>query len=421
MQYHLIFAIIVAIASFAAFVNDRYLKLPKIVALTTMSILIAILINYLMLLDIPFIANLKNILSNINFKVTVLDIMLGYLLFAGSLTVNSLELKKYSSSIIYLAFIGVIISTVIIGMSMYYISNLLKLKFSFYNCLMFGALVSPTDPIGVISIFQSMRVKLTATKVKIIGEALFNDAAVILLLVILTGFNPNYPTPNMTILQLTVHVLEEVFGGVLCGLFLGYITAIILSKTHDDEVILLITITLASAGYMLATIINVSAPLTMIISGLFLGYSSQIERFHIKTGALIHSFWEIIDKFLNTLLFILIGVEILTIKVTGLLIMLSIVMFVIIILTRVIILIIPKFYNWKFLVKGKVLSVNWKESAVLCWGGVRGAISIALALDIYHFPTKLITITYITVVLSIIIQGTTVKHLVRRLFPNKFL
>ena len=187
MNFHVIFCMLVCITAISAFVNERFFKLPKTIALTIISVLISVSVTQLIKFYPDIISPLHKILSGVNFRTTVLDVMLGYLLFAGSLHINAIELKKNVFIVLYLATIGVITSTLLTGFILWYISNIFNFELALADCLIFGAIISPTDPIAVMSFFQNTRKSLQPLKVKITGEALFNDAVSILLLVILVG------------------------------------------------------------------------------------------------------------------------------------------------------------------------------------------------------------------------------------------
>lgn len=409
---------LVCITAISAYLNNRYFKLPKTIALTIISVLISIIVTQLIKLYPNIILPIHTLLSSVNFRITVLEVMLGYLLFAGALHINSIELRKNVLSVIYLASIGVIISTVLTGCILYYFSNIFNFNLSLADCLIFGAIISPTDPIAVMSFFRNTKKSLTHIKVKIIGEALFNDAVSILLLVILVGVLYNKDYANFSIDNISLNLAQEVFGGIIWGVFLGYTSSYFLSKTNDNEASILITIAVASAGYVIASYLHISGPITMVISGLLIGSYSKKQKFSIKTTESLNQFWSLVDGILNAFLFVLLGLELLTININLSSFFISMVGLVVIFIARFISILIPNIFKFKHVTKPNNFLIMWKENFILWWGGVRGAISIALALATPGLPPYLIGITYLIVIMSILLQGSTLKFIMDKLFSS---
>jgi len=416
MSYHGIFAAVVLVTALAAFLNERYLRLPKAIALTIISLTISIIVTNLLRFNSDWASSIHSILSGVNFRTTVLDVMLGYLLFASSLRINVLNLRRHLSSILYLASIGVITSTLFTGFLLWFISNALHFSLTLPDCLIFGALISPTDPVAVNSVFQSTKNVSEKTKTKIIGESLFNDAAGILLLVILVRIFYLNGGVSLTFGSISIMFIKEAFGGVIWGLIVGYITAQFLCKTEDQEVSILLTLATAGCGYILANTIHISGPISMVIAGLVVGSYSKKQKFSKKTSEYLDNFWALVDDLLNALLFVLIGLEMLTISVHYTTIIMGIIGIVIVMLARFGSIILP--HTIYVLLDYKKRSYNWPEISILCWGGIRGAISIALAIAISGIPSQLIAMTYFLVIFSILIQGSSLKWLVEKLYPT---
>jgi CPA1 family monovalent cation:H+ antiporter len=341
--------------------------------------------------------------------------MLGYLLFAGALHINAIELRKNVFSVLYLASIGVITSTVLTGFILWYISNIFNFNLQLSDCLIFGAIISPTDPIAVMSFFKGTKKSLGHIKVKITGEALFNDAVSILLLVILVGVFYNKNFADFSINNIGLSLVQEVAGGITWGIFLGYAASYFLARTDDNEATILITIAVASTGYIIANYLHVSGPITMIISGLLIGSFAKKQRFSIKTSNSLNQFWSLVDGILNAFLFVLIGLEFLTIDINLSAAFISVIGLFIIFIARLASILLLNLFKVKHIVQSNNLLVMWKESFILCWGGVRGAISIALALATPGLPPYLIGITYLIVIMSILLQGSTLKLIMNRL------
>lgn len=417
MSYHSIFAIIVLVTALAAFFNERYLKLPKTIALTIISLTISIIVTNLLRFNSDWATYIHSILSSVDFRTTVLDVMLGYLLFASSLRMNVLNLRRHLSSIMYLASIGVITSTLFTGFLLWLISSTLQFPLTLPDCLIFGALISPTDPIAVSSVFQTTKNVPERTKTKITGESLFNDAAGILLLVILVRVFYLNNGANLTFNSISLLVVKEALGGVVWGLIVGYITAKFLCKTKDQEVSILLTIASSSCGYILANSVHISGPITMVIAGLVVGNYSRKQKFSRKTREYLDNFWILVDDILNALLFVLIGLEMLTISVHYTTIIMGIIGICVVMLARFGSILLPN--TIYILCDYKNRRYNWPEISMLCWGGIRGAISIALAIAIPGIPSQLIAMTYFLVIFSILIQGSSFKWLIEKLYPTK--
>ena len=381
MGYQILFSMLVIISALASFINSKYLKLPKSIGLTLTTLLISLVVLILLKIFPDWFLPVKDLLSGVDFKDIVLNTMLSYLLFAGSLHVNSIDLKQEFFPILKLASLGVIISTLITAVFVHYISILLNFTISFPMCLVFGALISPTDPIAVLAVFKTTKSISQSTKTKIIGEALFNDAAGILLFIVLLGIV--YSHDSVSLFSLSTTLLQQALGGLLLGFILGKFVSFFLRMIDDKEVAILFTLALSSSGFILASAIDVSQAITMVIAGLVIGHDMKTKNFAKKTIVSLDSFWELVDEVLNSFLFVLIGLEMLTIDFNIKLICIGILSFIAIFIARyisvssILINCITFFYN-----KNLSKKAYWKENLLMSWGGIRGGISIALALMI---------------------------------------
>lgn len=419
MGYQLLFSMLVIISALASFINSKYLKLPKSIGLTLTTLLISLVVLILLKIFPDWFLPVKDLLSGVDFKDIVLNTMLSYLLFAGSLHVNSIDLKQELFPILRLASLGVVISTLMTAILVHYISILLNFTISFPMCLVFGALISPTDPIAVLAVFKTTKSISQSTKTKIIGEALFNDAAGILLFIVLLGIV--YSHESVSLFSLSTTLLQQSVGGLLLGFILGKFVSFFLRMIDDKEVAILFTLALSSSGFILASALDVSQAITMVIAGLVIGHDMKTKNFAKKTIVSLDSFWELVDEVLNSFLFVLIGLEMLTIDFNIKLICISILSFIAIFIARyisvssILINCITFFYNKNFSKKA-----YWKENLLMSWGGIRGGISIALALMIpENNSNSIITLTYVVVILSIVLQGSTFKWIVTKLYPKK--
>ena len=413
MPIQYLIAMLICVTALASYINNLYIKLPKSIGLTVLTLFISSLILAMALIDQDIMLPIKNSLSGINFNATVMDGMLSFLLFGGSININTLELSKHKRTIGALATVGVVLTCLLLGYSTWYLANLLHFHINILPCLIFGALIAPTDPICIMSIMKKTCLP-NSIRMRITGEALFNDAAGIILFVLLSQLLTG------TIQQLewkyvTWLLIQEGAGGILLGYLLGVITSYFLRKVNDNETAITLTLALVTGGYVLATYLHTSGPVAMVVSGLVIGDQCRKPHFSASTVKKLYSFWELVEDILNSFLFTLIGLEVLSLDFNFEIIWLGLITFVITIIIRAVSITMP------ILILEKVKKGTFKMIAVMSWGGLRGGISIALALSIPDMQYKgaIISITYIVVVLSIIIQGLSLQPLLKKLYPQK--
>lgn len=409
MTYHEIFAILTLMTALASFFNDRYLKLPKTIALIIVSGVIAVVVGILRGYYPYIVDPIHNVITSVDFKTTILDLMLGYLLFASSLHVDAVVLKKYAKSVVYLASVGVLISTFITGYSLWLLLQYFSINIPLGQCLVFGALISPTDAIAVLSVFKTVTNVPERLKMVIIGEGLFNDAAGITLLFFLSGIV--FFNQPVTLHSVSTEILRDAGGGAIFGWILGYITEQLLKRTKNAEVATLLTIAACSFGYVMSYKLHLSGVITVVVEGLVIGFYSRKHRLSARSSLVVVNFWELVDEILNAFLFMLIGLAMLTIEVSQHTLVIGVSTVVIILFARFCSIWIPH----------RILAIFWKkerkhiftDSILLTWGGIRGGISIALALSISGLDDDLVAIAYVAVVSSILLQGSTFKWAIK--------
>lgn len=417
MHYHTIFAMMILVTAIATFINERYLNLPRAIAVMIVSLVLSIIITQLIKLSPQIISPIHKILSGVDFKATVLDVLLGYILFAGSLQANSISLKRNYLAISYLAIVGVIISVIITGYLFWSINLLFKFHFTLIECFMFGAVISPTDPISVLSILQKTKNVPEHTKTKITGEALFNDAAGVLILLLLVRLsNLTAGGVNMTLIGISYHLITEVLGAVVWGYFIGVSTSFFLSRTNDQEVGIFLTTAASTCGYIVANSLHISGIITMIIAGLVIGSYSKQHKFSKETVFTVNSFWTLIDGLINAVLFVIIGLELLTFNIDINIIIKSFIAIFIVLIARFCSMVVPTLLSVAS--DKKRYSFNWSEIFLLTWGGVRGAISIALAMSIPNISNQIVAMIYLIVIFSIIVQGSTFQYIANKIYKN---
>lgn len=409
-NFHLLIILILFIATIAAFFNEKILKLSETTGLTIFSILFSFIITiglkYSMDHSIfKFLNHLELSIKTIQFQEIVLNYLVGYLLFATTLHVNVVKLKSIAKNIAYLATIGVVISAFITGYLLYFLLHFLNIDIPLSSCLIFGALISPTDPIAVMGVLKNNKNIPIHTQRKILGESLFNDATGILLLTILiTIFTSNgiigVNVQHLDYNEILKLFFNEVILTLALALFVGwFIGKKIISRTNSSSTALLLTLFSSGFVYNLCNIYHLSSPLAMVVLGLTLGHYLRATKLD---NTKIDDFWNIVDDLLNTCLFVLIGLKVLTIDLDLYWFLIGGIVIFVIMFARYISIIIPSLF-----IKSRYenfYNVN-KKSLLMTLGGVRGGISLALALSIIGLPNILIYITYSVVVLSIVCQS----------------
>jgi len=410
MDYFLIITELVVLAAVFGYINVRFIKLPTTIGLMVITILFTFGVFALSYFDSTLLNAEKYIINHIDFKTVLLDIMLSFLLFAGALHTNFEQLKIQRWPVLVFATLGILVSTFLVGIGVYYGIQLIGFEISFIYCLLFGALISPTDPIAVLGILKKAGVpkKLEA---KIVGESLFNDGVGVV--VFLTIFNIAVKgNGNVAPIEILELFGQEVIGGIALGLLLGWVTYRLMKSIDDYDIEVIITLAAVMAGTAIAQKLHLSAPLAMVTAGLMVGNDTIRNSAMSKiTESYVDKFWELIDILLNTILFVLIGMEILVLTFETHYLLAGLIAIPIVLVCRYLSLIIP--VN----IFKKKLDFVPNTSLIMTWGGLRGGISIALALgltDTMHREFFLV-MTYVVVVFSIIVQGLTVGKLVKKL------
>ncbi len=407
------FSIIFSIAAFFSFVNYKWLKLPATIGLMLMSLVTVILITLSKSLFPEFYIFFCDIVTNTDFKTLLLDGILSFLLFAGAIHVNLGQLLKEKWAIILFATLGVLISTFIVGSLTYVASNALSIELSFLHALLFGALISPTDPIAVMAILKKANIA-KSLGIKIEGESLFNDGVGVVVFsgILILATATGETLEGSVGAEIGTLFLEEAVGGILYGVVLGFVGLKSIKAVEENpQLAVMISLAIVMGGYAIASIIHVSGPLAMVVAGILIGNKINLASNKNDTQKLLNNFWEVIDDVFNGILFVLIGLAIHLLKFNLTYLFLGAIAILIVLLARFISVSIP--YS---LLKHKE-STPLKTIAVLSWGGLRGGISIALALSLEVISSELIVyITYIVVLFSIIVQGLSIGSFVKRIY-----
>ncbi|MEX6689761.1 sodium:proton antiporter [Danxiaibacter flavus] len=408
MDLYNTFSIVIVLAAFTAFINQRFFKLPNAIGV----MIIAAILSLLLLLTsnifpVLFRDSFK-LLQTVNFSQLLISILLNFLLFAGTIRIRITDLHQHQLSVILFSTLSVVISTFIVGFLMYIILQALHMNVPLLQCLLFGALISPTDPVSVLSILKDAKMS-KSLETKIAGESLFNDGvALLLFFTILRSVHD--PGASITIKEISYIFFKEAVGGLVLGVVLGFIALRTVKGIDDHNIEVMITLAVVMGGYLLAKKLNVSAPLTMVAAGIFIGNYGKKYAMSPVSRDYLDKFWELIEEILNVILFALIGFEILFIKHFQYYWVAGIASIGIVLFARFISLWLPSFV---IRLREKMnLYILW----FLTWGGLRGGISIALALSLsqgLHKDLFLFT-TYCVVLFSIVVQGLSIERLARR-------
>lgn len=413
MDYFLIATVLVVLSALFGYINVRFLKLPNTIGLMLISIVFTLVVFGLSYFDDTLLNAEKYVIASIDFRSLLLDILLSFMLFAGALHTDFERLSAQRWPVIVFATLGVISATFIIGALMFMAFGLCGLAVPFIICLLFGALISPTDPIAVLGILKKAGVP-EKLETKIVGESLFNDGVgVVIFLTIyqIAGMDSGQANP-VDILRLFG---QEVAGGLLLGLLLGLIAYYFMKRINDYQIEVIITLALVMSGTVAAQALHLSAPLAMVTAGLVIGNSRIRESaMSVQTEKYVDMFWELVDMLLNTVLFVLIGMELLLLTYESRYLLAGLLAIPVVLLGRFLSLWLPiRFFR-------KRLDFVPHTHSVMTWGGLRGGISIALALGLADGMERelLLFVTYVVVVFSILVQGLTLEKLVKKRYQT---
>jgi CPA1 family monovalent cation:H+ antiporter len=407
MQLFHIIAVLITLAAVFSWVNHRFLHMPTAIGLMAIALLMSIVLIVLGQLGYNEVeGQVRWMLTSIDFNATLLHGMLSFLLFAGALHINLEDLAEQRVVIAILATASVVGATFLIGFGAWYISALFDLRIPLVYCLLFGALISPTDPIAVLGVLKSAGAS-KSLETKIAGESLFNDGiAVVVFLVIAEAA---MGTEIITFYSILHIFAMEVVGGALYGLLLGGLAFWMLKKVDNYSVEILITLAMTTGGYALAEILHLSAPIAIVIAGLLIGNHGRRLAMSSSTREHLDTFWELTDEILNAVLFVLIGLEVVLLSLNSSYLLAGLLTIPLVLTARFVSVALPIGIMRRF------RSFSPGVVSILTWGGLRGGISVALALSLPHGDIRngLVTITYVVVVFSILVQGLTLAPLVR--------
>jgi len=412
MDLFTISAALITIAAGFSYFNYRFIKLPTTIGVMLISLVgsIVLVVMHKMGWYVGF--HSEDFLRSIDFEDTIFRGMLSFLLFAGALHVNLADLKSRRRIIGVLATFGVILSTLLVGAATWVVLSVVGLSMSFIYCLLFGALISPTDPIAVLGILKSAGVE-KKLETKITGESLFNDGVgvVVFIVILELAGGEGGSEGGVDALNIARLFAQEALGGALFGFVIGYIAYRMLKQVDNYQVEIMITLATVMGGYALASAMHLSAPIAIVVAGLLVGNHGRQYGMSEKTRHHVDIFWELIDEILNAVLFVLMGLEVLVLTFTAQYLLAGL-------------LLVPLVLVARFISVGLPVSLMRRTTdfspgtvRIMTWGGLRGGISVALALSVPPGPERdlIIAVTYVIVVFSILVQGLTLGRMVRRL------
>ncbi len=397
--------VLVCLAALFSYVNERFLKLPATIGLMALGLSFSLIMVALGTIGIPVHRQAVAFMQRIDFNETLMHGLLSFLLFAGALHFNVRNLFGQKWFIGTLASVGVALSTCLVGVLTYYAFGLIDVEIPFLYCLLFGALISPTDPIAVLGILKKAGAP-KSLETKIVGESLFNDGVGVVVFLVLLGVATRGMTDPADVGLL---FLEEVGGGALLGAALGFLTATMMRTIDDYRVEILLTLALVMGGYALADALHMSGPIAVVVAGLVIGSHARHSAMSETTRQYLDTFWELVDELLNAVLFVLIGLEILALTFEGRYLAAGLIGIPIVLAARFISVAVPLhlFRLWR--------TFSPYAAIILTWGGLRGGISVAMALSLPpgQFRDAIVGATYVIVVFSILVQGLTIERLIR--------
>jgi CPA1 family monovalent cation:H+ antiporter len=406
MNAYALIALILSIAVLIGFFNTKVLKLQTSIAMMLSAMVMATVLLILQQFNVLVLSEQHlHIVKDIHFGKLLLDCLLGFLLFAGALTIDIEALREQRWEIGLLASFSTLLSAALVAISSHYLLGWVGVDLPWLYACLFGALISPTDPIAVLATFKKLGAP-RFLKATVAGESLFNDGVGIVIFTTLFALLSSGSTPTAgSVIGL---FLQQAVGGIIYGLVLGFVALWLCRQTNDDKLILLTTLAVVTGGYTLALSMDISGPLAMVVAGIWIGHGlRKTQHFHF-----METIWEAIDEVLNAILFLLLGFELLDFSIPTHVLHVSFLAIPLVLIIRWLTIIPPL----------KLLSQARNKPGfinLLTWGGLRGGLAIALALSLPKSHTRdiILTLTYFIVAFSVIIQGVTMRPVVRRYYP----
>lgn len=404
-----IITILLIISASFSYLNERFIKLPGTIGVVTISVMVSVLILLAGNVNNGIANTFKTLAQSIDFSTILLNVMLGYLLFASAIHFDYRQLREQRAPVLILSTLGVVVSTGVFGGLLYLVCQLLKIDIPAIYCFLFGALISPTDPIAVAAILKKSKIPPRLNTI-VSGESLFNDGLGLVLFVLLLGI-ADRPGEHITFAMVAQLFAEEVLGGIGIGLIMGFLGYRMIRSSQHYQTILLISIALIASISVIAGKVHASIPLASVTAGLIVGNKSLVKTH--AANQFLTQIWQLIDEVLNTILFVMIGLQLVTMPFLNNYWLIGILSVIIILIARAISISLPALVLLR--------KLNFGYLSILTWAGLRGGISIAMALSLPTSPYKefILSSCYIIVIFSIIVQGLTLNRVVEKAAAEK--
>jgi CPA1 family monovalent cation:H+ antiporter len=413
MELFRIIAILITLAALFSYLNHRYIRLPTTIGVMLIALLMSAGLILLHELGLTLDERASAMLATIDFNATLLQGMLAFLLFAGALHVDINDLAEQKTVIAMLATVGLVLSTAIVGILLWAVLALAGVALPFVYCLLFGALISPTDPIAVLGVLKSAGVPKSLES-KIAGESLFNDGLGVVMFLVLLEMATG--THELHASDVAILFVQEVFGGATLGLIAGLAAYYMLRSVNEYQVEVLITLALVMGSYAVAASFHLSGPIAVVVAGLLVGNHGRRFAMSAETREHLDTFWELVDEILNAVLFVLIGLEVLLLAFTTKYLLLGLAAIPIVLLARLASVGVP------IAILRSYRQFSPFATRILTWGGLRGGISVALALALPRGAERevILAVTYAIVVFSILIQGLSLGWLIKHRWNSPY-
>ena len=412
MELYYSLSFLIVLASFFAYLNVRFLKLPSTIGVMVIAMAVSIFLVVFGNVFPHTLYRISTLIAGFDFTELLMGAMLNFLLFAGAIHINLKDLREQRTPIMVFSTISVVISTFVVGTLLFYFLPFVKLHMPYIYCLLFGALISPTDPVAVLSILKEAKVR-KSLETKIAGESLFNDGVAVVVFAVILQLAQG-KAADVTVWHVTSLLIREAGGGFLLGIILGVSASRAMRKIDDYKVSVLITLSVVMGGYLIASALHISGPLTMVFAGIIIGNFKKRFAMSPVTKDYLDKFWELNDEILNAILFLFIGFNLLMVKNINHFWIPGLSCVVLVLFSRFISIWLPtKFIKFKEKFSRGTIKI-------LVWGGLRGGVSIALALSIDEGPNKdiIMAITYFVVVFSIIVQGLSIGRVASKILAK---
>lgn len=409
MELYYSFSVLIVLTAVFSYINERFLKLPSSIGIMLMAMVVSIAVVLTGAVYPHLFQEFSGFISNLDFTEVLMGAMLNFLLFAGAIHIKLADLREQKGPVMVFSTVSVLISTFVVGLLLYYILPLTGLSAPLIECLVFGALISPTDPIAVLAILKKVGVS-KSLETKVAGESLFNDGMAVVVFVVLLQLAQGKEV-DLSFGNVAWLFIKEAIGGLVLGIALGVIGVRAMKNISSHNVSAIITLAIVMGGYLVAHAMHISGPLAMVASGLVVGNVSRKEGVLTDNARdYLNKFWELIDEIMNAILFLIIGFELILIPDITDYWQIGLIAIMLVLLARWVSIWVPtKIIPFK-------TKFNNDTIRILVWGGLRGGVSVALALSIDDRLHKelFLSITYFVVVFSIFVQGLTIGRVVRK-------